>query len=105
MIFGAGNRYDPYPPIAADADERVGRSHRRSAARLAASSFWLICAMPGVVTRGVLLARGDESKTRTVLLHERLIEPGLPLIRGCQREEPLFYNTPKELLASVINRH
>jgi len=53
----------------------------------------------------VLLARGDESKTRTVLLHERLIEPGLPLIRGCQREEPLFYNTPKELLASVINRH
>ena len=25
LIFGAGNCYDPYPPIAADADEGVGR--------------------------------------------------------------------------------
>jgi len=36
----------------------------------------------------------DESKTRAVLLHEQLIEPELPLIRGCQREGPVF-NTPR----------
>jgi hypothetical protein len=54
---------------------------------------------------GVLLARRDERKTLAVLLHEQLIEPELPLIRGCQREGRLFYNAPKELSASVINRH
>jgi hypothetical protein len=63
-------------------------------------------------TRGGLSRGVDRQDLSALLLRQPLtihiswgeIEPELPLIRGCQREGPLFYNTPKELLASVINR-